>query len=207
MKKELRNDFFRSAFIYRRPNAVAASYEIFLRPLSKWVWICVFISIGVIVVAFRIVFSSELSISRNVHGGLDSSWSFLCLCTFGIFCQQGILYFCTFENTFCLTYLFLLGVTFCPKFFSSRILSIFVYLFCILIYQFYSAGIVSYLLMDPPRTINNLKDLTESQLRVGIEDILIDRNYFVVRIKSWWVIMSLLDLQTFMKLNHVIYHY
>ncbi|RZC36160.1 Lig chan domain containing protein, partial [Asbolus verrucosus] len=39
--------------------------------------------------------------------------------------------------------------------------------------------IVSYLLMDPPRKINNLKDLTDSNLRAGIEDILIDRNYFV----------------------------
>nr|ALR72584.1 putative ionotropic receptor IR64a [Colaphellus bowringi] len=33
--------------------------------------------------------------------------------------------------------------------------------------------------MDPPRTIFTLKDLAESQLRIGIEDILIDRNYFV----------------------------
>ncbi|KAJ8978937.1 hypothetical protein NQ317_002998 [Molorchus minor] len=33
--------------------------------------------------------------------------------------------------------------------------------------------------MDPPRMIYNLKDLVESQLRAGIEDILIDRNYFV----------------------------
>ncbi|XP_063918653.1 ionotropic receptor 75a-like [Zophobas morio] len=33
--------------------------------------------------------------------------------------------------------------------------------------------------MDPPRKINNLRDLTDSNLELGIEDILIDRNYFV----------------------------
>ncbi|XP_023311151.1 glutamate receptor 2-like [Anoplophora glabripennis] len=152
------NWILRSTFIYRRPDVVAEYYEIFLRPLSKWVWICVLIAMIVIVIALKIVLSNESSIGNNVEK-LDSSWSFLWLYTFGAFCQQ--------------------GATFYPKFFSSRILSIFVYLFCILIYQFYSAGIVSYLLMDPPRIINNLEDLTESQLRVGIEDILIDRNYFV----------------------------
>ncbi|KAJ8928860.1 hypothetical protein NQ314_018517, partial [Rhamnusium bicolor] len=99
-----------------------------------------------------------LSVDNN-QDGVDSSWSFVFLFALGTFCQQG-------------------GTCY-PKLFSSRILSLFVFLFCLLIYQFYSASIVSYLLMDPPRTIHNLKDLVESALRVGIEDILIDRNYFV----------------------------
>ncbi|KAJ8924532.1 hypothetical protein NQ315_007330 [Exocentrus adspersus] len=155
------NWILRSTFIYRRPSADAKSYEIFLRPLAKWVWICILIAIVILVITLKIVFSNELSadLEGRALNGFDSSWSFLCLFTFGAFCQQ--------------------GATFYPNFLSSRILSIFVYLFCILIYQFYSAGIVSYLLMDPPRTINNLKDITESQLQVGIEDILIDRNYFL----------------------------
>lgn len=82
--------FYRSTFIYRRPNVVEASYEIFLRPLSKWAWICVLVSMFIIVGALKIVFSSELSTGRGVHGQLDSSWSFLWLGTFGAFCQQGI---------------------------------------------------------------------------------------------------------------------
>lgn len=55
-----------------------------------------------------------------------------------------------------------------------------VLLLSLLIYQFYSASIVSYLLMDPPRMINNLEDLRDSSLRAGVEDILIDRAYFAV---------------------------
>lgn len=155
------NWILRSTFIYRRPKFIPKSYEIFLRPLSKNVWFSVMICMAVILLALRLTFNSETRILREkLSTRVDSSWSFLILFTLGAFCQQ--------------------GATCYPKLFSSRILSVFVFLFCILIYQFYSASIVSYLLMDPPRTINNLKDLSNSQMRAGIEDILIDRDYFVV---------------------------
>ncbi|KAG5894957.1 hypothetical protein JTB14_023306 [Gonioctena quinquepunctata] len=153
------NWILRSTFIYRRPKTNAKSYEIFLRPLEKQVWITILMILGVILIALRLAFSHESHVFHKGRLGVESSWSFLVLFTLGAFCQQ--------------------GATCCPRLFSCRILCVFVFLFCILIYQFYSASIVSYLLMDPPRTIFNLKDLQESHLRVGIEDILIDRNYFV----------------------------
>ncbi|XP_074034442.1 ionotropic receptor 75a [Leptinotarsa decemlineata] len=153
------NWILRSTFIYRRPKITQKSYEIFLRPLEKDVWITIMFLLGAILIVLKMAFSNEMKEFRKEHLGVDASWSFLVLFTLGAFCQQ--------------------GATCYPRLFSSRILSVFVFLFCILVYQFYSASIVSYLLLDPPRTIFNLKDLLESQLQVGIEDILIDRNYFL----------------------------
>ncbi|XP_044265374.1 ionotropic receptor 75a-like [Tribolium madens] len=147
------NWVLRSTFIYRRPKIIEASYRIFLRPLSQTVWICIVLMMVLLMLFLKVIFS------REKHNMVDSSWSFLFLFTLGAFCQQ--------------------GATCHPQLLSSRTLSVFIFLFCILTYQFYSASIVSYLLIDPPRKINNLKDLSDSNLRVGIEDILIDRNYFV----------------------------
>jgi hypothetical protein len=153
------NWILRSTFIYRRPKIVEASHKIFMRPLSTTVWICIALMMAVLIGFLKIIFSRETRILADLNE-VDSSWSFLFLFTLGAFCQQ--------------------GATCHPQLLSSRTLSVFVFLFCILIYQFYSASIVSYLLMDPPRRINNLKDLSDSNLKAGIEDILIDRNYFVV---------------------------
>ncbi|VEN51408.1 unnamed protein product [Callosobruchus maculatus] len=154
------NWILRSYFIYRRPKVEAKSYEIFLRPLEKDVWLTIVVIMGIMAVILKLIFANEIRIRKSNHmHGVESSWSFLLLFTLGAFCQQ--------------------GATCVPKLFSSRIISIFVFLFCILVYQFYSASIVSYLLMDPPRTIFNLKDLLESRLLIGVEDILIDRNYFI----------------------------
>ncbi|KAJ3637570.1 hypothetical protein MTP99_001018 [Tenebrio molitor] len=152
------NWILRSTFIYRRPKIVEASHKIFMRPLSTTVWICIALMMAVLIGFLKIIFSRETRILADLNE-VDSSWSFLFLFTLGAFCQQ--------------------GATCHPQLLSSRTLSVFVFLFCILIYQFYSASIVSYLLMDPPRRINNLKDLSDSNLKAGIEDILIDRNYFV----------------------------
>ncbi|RZC36783.1 Lig chan domain containing protein [Asbolus verrucosus] len=54
--------------------------------------------------------------------------------------------------------------------------------FCqqVIIYQFYSASLVSHLLMKPVTNIRTLKDLINSPLKAGCEDILYDRDYFKV---------------------------
>lgn len=56
---------------------------------------------------------------------------------------------------------------------SSLILSV-------LIYQFYSASIVGSLLMEKPKTIKTLRDLIDSPLQIGLEDIGYTRDYFRV---------------------------
>ncbi|XP_044747292.1 ionotropic receptor 75a-like isoform X2 [Coccinella septempunctata] len=148
----------RSAFIFKKPKRVADSYNIFLRPLDTKVWILILIFMGIILINLKISFGMGSVISSH-ESRVDSSWSMLVLFIIGAFCQQGATCF--------------------PLSLSSRILSIFVFIFCILIYQFYSASIVSYILLDPPSSITNLQDLLDSNLEAGIEDILIDRNYFV----------------------------
>nr|CAI5819932.1 unnamed protein product [Callosobruchus analis] len=116
------NWILRSYFIYRRPQVEAKSYEIFLRPLDKSVWFTILAILSIMAVVLKVIFANEMKIRRsNQIDGVESSWSFLLLFTLGAFCQQ--------------------GATCVPKLFSSRIISIFVFLFCILVYQFYSASI------------------------------------------------------------------
>lgn len=53
-------------------------------------------------------------------------------------------------------------------------------LFGFLIFQFYSASIVGSLLMEKPKTIKTLRNLIDSSLDVGIEDIVYDHDFFRV---------------------------
>lgn len=53
-------------------------------------------------------------------------------------------------------------------------------IFAALMFQFYSASIVSSLLSTPSVNIKDLKDLLESPLDAGVEDILYNRDYFNV---------------------------
>ncbi|XP_077290333.1 ionotropic receptor 75a-like [Arctopsyche grandis] len=52
-----------------------------------------------------------------------------------------------------------------------RLVTIVILVFTFLLYQFYSASIVSSLLMEPPRTIKNVNDIIKSNFVVLIEDI------------------------------------
>lgn len=51
-------------------------------------------------------------------------------------------------------------------------------LLSILVYQYYSSYIVGSLLITPPRTINTLTDLINSNLKVGVEDLSYNKDYF-----------------------------
>lgn len=75
----------------------------------------------------------------------------------------------------------LLGLTKTPTLISGRILTLFIFLLFLLIYQFYSASIVSHLLMKDTTTIKTIHDILTSSLEVGCEDILYNRDYFTVR--------------------------
>lgn len=53
-------------------------------------------------------------------------------------------------------------------------------LFTFAIYQFYSASIVGSLLMVKPKSIRTVRDLIDSSLDLGIEDIIYNRDFFNV---------------------------
>lgn len=88
----------------------------------------------------------------------DKTYFVAFLTTLGILCQQGF-----FEQI---------------RKLSTRIIFIVFVLFSILIYQFYSCFIVGSLLTRAPKTINTLKQLIDSNLHVGIEDISYNLDFF-----------------------------
>ncbi|XP_023288798.1 glutamate receptor 1 [Orussus abietinus] len=58
-----------------------------------------------------------------------------------------------------------------PRTYSGRIVFLACIFFSLMLYQFYSASIVGSLLAEPPRYIKTLKDLLDSDMEIGIEDI------------------------------------
>jgi len=72
------------------------------------------------------------------------------------------------------------GFTSTSAVFSSRIILMVAIIFSFLIYQFYSAFLVGFLLTESPKTITSLTALTSSNLRAGIQDIVYNFVYFNV---------------------------
>lgn len=67
---------------------------------------------------------------------------------------------------------------------SMRVTIFLMMVFGFLIFQFYSGSIVSSLLKPKPNSIKTLRDLLDSQLMLGIDDVAYNRDYFNVRISS-----------------------
>lgn len=63
---------------------------------------------------------------------------------------------------------------------SDRIILFVTFMFSLVIYQFYNANVLSGLLNEQYNNIRNLKDLLESNLRAGVEDMLFNKDYFRV---------------------------
>ncbi|XP_018334159.1 ionotropic receptor 75a-like isoform X2 [Agrilus planipennis] len=144
---------FDTKFIFRHPKNTASSKEIYLRPFTSSVWFSLIFLLVLFVFIFRcaVPYETNTDMFKN-----HNTFSCIILNIIGILCQQGSLY----SSRLC----------------SIRI-SIFVaLLFSFLVYQFYSGIIVSYLLMDPPRTITKVADLVKSTFAAGCEDTLFERN-------------------------------
>ena len=58
-----------------------------------------------------------------------------------------------------------------PQFLSCRIICLSFSMWALLMFQFYSASIVVSLITEPPRFINTLSDVADSNLEFGIENI------------------------------------
>ncbi|XP_055914710.1 uncharacterized protein LOC129947950 [Eupeodes corollae] len=71
------------------------------------------------------------------------------------------------------------GLSLSTNLISCRCVIITSLLFSFCIYQFYSASIVGTLLMEKPKTIKTLRNLIQSSLEIGIEDILYNRDFFL----------------------------
>lgn len=137
-----------------------------MKPLSWSIWICTLFSAFVAILTLKLSLEYE---RKKFNGHVDVSWSSLVLNTIGAFCQQGAMK--------------------SPTLLCGRIATIFIFLLTILIYQFYSASIVSNLLQKPQTLIKNLEQILLSAMRTGCEDILYNRDYFLVHLhvnKTTW---------------------
>ncbi|XP_053686713.1 uncharacterized protein LOC128736261 [Sabethes cyaneus] len=71
------------------------------------------------------------------------------------------------------------GLSEIPHLPSGKCTSLFILLFGYLMFQFYSASVVGSLLMAPAKNIKTLRNLIDSRLILGIEDIPYSRDYFI----------------------------
>lgn len=69
-----------------------------------------------------------------------------------------------------------------PRSTSRRCIILLILLFGFFMFQFYSASIVGSLLMEKPKTIKTLRGLIDSPLKIGIEDIVYNKDFFRVSI-------------------------
>ncbi|XP_034950704.1 ionotropic receptor 75a-like [Chelonus insularis] len=141
-------------FIFRHPRKDEMKNS-FLKPFTTLTWsvslvigitycICLFITVKV-----EACFN-KFEISENTLMSIPASESGLI--TMAAISQQGV------SNS--------------PSTFSGRIVFLSLFLWAFLLYQYYSADIVSSLLAKPPRWIISVKDLLDSNLECGMEDIL-----------------------------------
>lgn len=123
----------------------------FLQPLSPWVWNLILIIIFVATILITLTM-------RSIKGSKNLTLIRAFMTSVGVMCQQGFI-----ENFNRL---------------STRIVLLVLIFFSQIIYQFYSSFIVGSLLTMPPKTINNLRQLIDSNLQVGIEDLTYNTDFF-----------------------------
>lgn len=63
---------------------------------------------------------------------------------------------------------------------SVKLATFVIFVYALTINQYYNATLVSSLLMEQPRNIKTLKDLLDSDLKVGADDIAYNVDYFKV---------------------------
>lgn len=74
------------------------------------------------------------------------------------------------------------GISEAPHIVSGRIVFLSLFLWSLLLFQFYSADLVGSLLTPSPRWIKTLKDLIDRDLRLGVENLPYHVDFFMVSI-------------------------
>ncbi|KAH1007794.1 hypothetical protein HUJ04_004988 [Dendroctonus ponderosae] len=111
-----------------------------------------FISFGRGTWPLRYEMDNGIDVQNHRERTSDTSWSLSTICTFGVFCQQGIISV--------------------PRCLGGRTSAI-VALWCgLVIYQFYSASLVSFLLNVPVNVLSTVQDILDNGFDVGYERVL-----------------------------------
>lgn len=136
--------------VFRHPQS--GFRNIFLQPLSPWVWHLIVI----LVLVVSILITTMMGLIKKKTQIVSFPRAFVI--TIGILCQQGFI-----ENI---------------QKQSVRVTFFVTIMFSLIIYQFYSSFIVSSLLTSPPKTLSTVRKLIDSHLKVGIEDIAYNIDFF-----------------------------
>lgn len=136
--------------VFRHPQSDLRN--IFLQPLSPWVWHLTLILMFVV----SVLITTSMGLQRRKTQNVSFARAFIT--TVGILCQQGFIESMR-KN-------------------STRVIFYVTILFSMIIYQFYSSYIVSSLLTSSPKTISTLRKLIDSKLKVGVENITYNIDFF-----------------------------
>lgn len=136
--------------VFRHPQS--SLKNIFLQPFAANVW--------QLILLMTLIVSALITVSMKYQPNPTINMTIIraLVMLLGILCQQGII-----ENL---------------KKISVRVFLYVLVLFSLIIYQFYSSFIVSSLLTESPKTLSTLRELINSHLEVGIEDITYNLDFF-----------------------------
>ncbi|XP_053666015.1 ionotropic receptor 75a-like [Anopheles marshallii] len=143
--------------VFRHPKSLNNN-NIFLLPFETLLWIM----IGIIFCAVALIQAISIVCNQqpaSVRSCIDSLVDQSLLGTLGVLCQQGLHHR-------------IIGID------SNKILILVAMAFSMLMLQFYSTFIVSYQLITPPKTINTLEKLLDSNIKMAVENLSYQYDFF-----------------------------
>ncbi|KAK9883987.1 hypothetical protein WA026_004923 [Henosepilachna vigintioctopunctata] len=146
---------FRGAFLFRKPE-FSSNFNVFLKPLPFSIWIS---ALGMFLLSVCLYKSMEYGLERNNSSKEKIGWIDLMFFIVGAISQQ--------------------GSVIRPYLFSGRMVLLSVITLSYLLYQFYSASIVAYLVMKPPSLVNTPEDLLASNMECRVESTLFIMDFFL----------------------------
>ncbi|XP_062698788.1 uncharacterized protein LOC134284201 [Aedes albopictus] len=151
--------------LFRHPR-INEGHFFFLQPFRLDLWI------AILVIGFLAVLVTYFSYNDPRSENRSLAW----LTVFGFLFQQGWNLVCA-DCYITYNISLLVGTSSIISHSSTRITLLSVLVFSFLISQFYSAYIVGYLLIVPPKTIRTLKNLLDSDLKVVVENLSYHKYY------------------------------
>nr|QXO35077.1 ionotropic receptor Ir75h2 [Anopheles quadriannulatus] len=149
--------------VFRHPKSLNNS-NIFMLPFTTIVWLAISLIFGAValLIALLIVCIHRTGRSRST---LDWLVEQSLLGTLGMVCQQGI-------HHRIITWS------------SNRVLVLVAMCSSMILFQYYSSFIVGYQLITPPKTINTLEKLVDSEIQMTVENLSYQRDFFLVTLRG-----------------------
>ncbi|XP_035893110.1 ionotropic receptor 75a-like isoform X1 [Anopheles stephensi] len=143
--------------VFRHPKSLNEN-NIFLLPFetSLWIAICLTFGAAALIISISILCTPRTDRARSF---IDRLGEDSLLCTVGIVCQQGLHHRVTMLT-------------------SIKILLLIAMVSSMLLVQFYSTFIVGYQLIMPPKTINTLEKLMDSDIKMSVENLSYQYDFF-----------------------------